>query len=305
MYQGLIIMNNELVQVSDFVSVLEIILLLIVSYIGTIIHEYIFIPGKTKFVKNIRVWLTVIMNFIICYSINPYIVDFNPRLILLPPLILGLLGNELALRLGTIKGSTSFIEYILGFFGIKNKLNKEERESLGINEHREVPTPIIKKDEEIKEEEPKDKQISLIKEGKSTKTPEKNLDTTEEIQMFNSYIEDESEISTKNTTILSSNINEDKTNEISQTAYILLNDIDSILLEYYDEADKNVFIEKYLNIKPRIKQFSKDFKKYEYLPVSTTLKISEIIDKERDMDIIYRKSVQISTDKENIDKTYD
>lgn len=296
-------MNSELVQVSDFVSILEIFLLLVVSYIGTIIHEYIFIPGKTKFIKNIRVWLTVIMNFIICYSINPYIVEINPRLILLPPLVLGLLGNELAVRLGTIKGSTSFIEYILGFFGIKNKLNKEERQNLGVEEHREIPKQIIKEEEteELKEEINTEKEKPNIQLNKKEIKKEKIIEETktEEYNALTSGYPSDNEQSEEkenaNSISMSKEVEEDL-KQLNQTAYIILNDIDAMILEYYDEENKDNFVNAYLIIKPKIRQFSKDFKQYDYLPINTTLKISEILDKERDIDKLYRQLVQVSED---------
>lgn len=279
-------MNNELLHVSDFLSVLEILLLFVVSYIGTIIHEYIFIPGKTKFIKNIRVWLTVIMNFIICYSINPYIIDLNPRLILLPPLVLGLLGNELAIRLGTIKGSTSFIEYILGFFGIKNKLTKEERESLGVEEHREIPNPILHKDEEESKTDNNESQNTKTHTNEKSITTEDNKEKISKIDL----------VKEKSSPIKVSITHEDQLTKINQQAYLILNEIDMLLLEYYEDLDKKTFISKYLKLKPKLKQFSKDFKKHEYLPLSTTLKISEILNKEKDIDKIYRLSVQTHSD---------
>lgn len=293
-------MNNELLQVSDFLSVLEIFLLLVVSYIGTIIHEYIFIPGKTKFIKNIRVWLTVIMNFIICYSINPYIIDLNPRLILLPPLVLGLLGNELAVRLGTIKGSTSFIEYILGFFGIKNKLSKDERETLGVNEHREMPKPILHKDEENSNTDEKVDTVDKKQEDVETKLKKEEKDIVTEnknskIDLVKAKYKKKEEKEVFDNFKLSEDTQE-QMKEINQQAYIILNELDNILLEYYEDLDKDTFVSKYLKLKPKLRQFNKDFKQYDYLPLSTTLKISEILDKERDIDKLYRQLVQTSSE---------
>lgn len=284
-------MNNELIQVSDFLSILELMLLFVVSYIGTIIHEYIFIPGPTRYIKNIRIWLTVVMNLIICYSINPYIININPRLILLPPLILGLLGNELALRLGTIKGSTSFIEYILGFFGIKNKLTKKEKRSLGLEEHREITLPI--------------------EHGTQIRGPTTNIEdnqSSKSIQVTKENINNIIDNKNKNFDIQENHFQisksaEEKLKDLNQMAYILLNEIDEMLLDYYEEENKDNFIKIYLKVRPKIKQFSKDFKQYEYLPLNTTLKISEILNKQKDIDTIYRTLTQISTVTENINQT--
>lgn len=279
-------MGNELVQLSDFISIVESVVLFIVLYIGSIVHEYFFIPGKTEFIKNPRIWLTVVMNFIICYSINPYIIEFNPRLILLPPLVLGLLGNELAVRMGTLSGSTSFIEYILGFFGIKNKLTKEEKESLGINEHREIPKPLlINKEEDKTEQEP---QKSVIEQDHTIlKKPDKKSE--------------QQSLNTQNTKQYTSDIsNTDQVKKLNQSAYILLNEIEVLLLDYCNDIEHSEFIKRYLTIKSKVQQFNKKFKTFEYLPLSTTIKISEILDKEKDLDRIYRQMFQHQAGEKNI-----
>lgn len=104
------------------ISIIEILLISTIAFIGAFIHEYISFIKKGKRV-TLMVWfnifITVIIDIIISVSINPFIISINPRLMLLPPLIIGLLGTELAMKLSTINGSTSFIEYILGFLKIK------------------------------------------------------------------------------------------------------------------------------------------------------------------------------------------
>lgn len=104
------------------ISIIEILLISTIAFIGAFIHEYISFIKKGKRV-TLMIWfnifVTVIIDIIISVSINPFIISINPRLMLLPPLIIGLLGTELAMKLSTINGSTSFIEYILGFLKIK------------------------------------------------------------------------------------------------------------------------------------------------------------------------------------------
>lgn len=104
------------------ISIIEILLISTIAFIGAFIHEYISFIKKGKRI-TLMVWfnifITVIIDIIISVSINPFIISINPRLMLLPPLIIGLLGTELAMKLSTINGSTSFIEYILGFLKIK------------------------------------------------------------------------------------------------------------------------------------------------------------------------------------------
>lgn len=104
------------------ISIIEILLISTIAFIGAFIHEYISFIKRGKRITLVvwfNIFITVIIDIIISASINPFIMSINTRLILLPPLIIGLLGTELAIKLSTINGSTSFIEYILGFLKIK------------------------------------------------------------------------------------------------------------------------------------------------------------------------------------------
>ena len=100
----------------------EILLVLGVSFVGASIHEYVFQSETYRsFFKNPNLWISTVVSSIICYTINPLISNLNPRLILLPPLLLGMTGMDLVKRLATPEGSSSLIEYIIGFFGVTNK----------------------------------------------------------------------------------------------------------------------------------------------------------------------------------------
>lgn len=103
-------------------AAMEILLVLGVSFIGATIHEYVFRSENHRpFFKNPNIWVSTVVSSIICYTINPLISNFNPRLMLLPPLLLGMAGMDLVKRLATPEGSSSLIEYVLGFFGVINK----------------------------------------------------------------------------------------------------------------------------------------------------------------------------------------
>lgn len=114
-------MEKLLVVSDDFMFEIEIIILtFIVSFIGSFTHEYLFGTSSNRHIlKNLNIYISTIISTIICYIIDPWILDFNVRLILLPPLLFGLMGMDLVKRLATIKGSTGLIEYILSFLGIR------------------------------------------------------------------------------------------------------------------------------------------------------------------------------------------
>lgn len=93
-----------------------------ITLICSCIHEYIFRTNEHyTFLTNKKIWISTFVTSIICFVLDPWIVDFNPRLALLPPLILGLSGMDLVNRLSTVKGNMTIIEYILSFVGIDRK----------------------------------------------------------------------------------------------------------------------------------------------------------------------------------------
>ena len=105
------------------ISFIETILILSISFIGAIIHESLDKSRKKKKAKPSQICLniiiTVFISMVFSLSIDPLICKINPRLILLPPLILSLLGIEFVSRMIHIESSFRLIEYIIGFFGIK------------------------------------------------------------------------------------------------------------------------------------------------------------------------------------------
>ena len=104
------------------VSIKELILIVIISFIGSLLHEYI-INVKKNNVRRIstistNISLTVFIDTLICLSIDQIIINISPRLILLPPLIIGLVGEELAESLTTLSSSTRLIAFIFSLFGV-------------------------------------------------------------------------------------------------------------------------------------------------------------------------------------------
>ena len=268
-------MNNELLSLGDFLSILEIFLTLIVSFVGAAVHEFIFTPGKTSILRNAHVWATVSVDFIICYSINPYIVSLNPRLILLPPLIIGLLGNELAIRMGTIKGSTSMIEYILGWFNIKR--NTTEEETTGVIDEPGVIHEESKK--QIKQEE--DEEPEVIENNHTINLDSETITLDDNVNANIDKFFSDKAVSLKY-----------DLDNMDNIVHFTLNELSDILIEYYSNQDTKEFLSNYYSMKLKIKNIIQTINHYRFIPITTSIKYAEIIKKEMEMDNIYNKITQ-------------
>ena len=258
-------MTNELLDIKDFVSVLEAVLIILVSFVGASVHEYIFGGVDKGFIKNPNVISTVVVVFIISYSINPLIVSFNPRFILLPPLILGLLGNELTKRLGTIKGSSSLIEYLLGFFSIKNKVDKHD--GLDELETKSKPETTSESKTEIKEDIISDADLEKIPE---VKKEEKKDEQTEETQKEESVMDID-----KRLDIILHNIERAKKS---------LNKKDRVT---NDNFNLNPFRDNYEIVKIDIALLKNGIKSMDKIAMSSALKLAEVLKKEEELDKLF------------------
>lgn len=261
-------MTNELLDIKDFVSVLEAVLIILVSFIGASVHEYIFGGVDKGFLKNPNVISTVVVVFIISYSINPLIVSFNPRFILLPPLILGLLGNELTKRMGTIKGSSSLIEYILGFFSIKNKVDKHD--GLDELEAKSKSTPSEPKSE-IKEDIISDADLEKIpefkkeEEKKDNKVKEKQEESNETVIDIDKRLD-----------IILHNIERAKKS---------LNKKDMVINNSNFNLDP--FRDHYEIVKIDIALLKNGIKDMDKIAITSALKLAEVLKKEEELDELF------------------
>ena len=110
------------------VSTLELVLIIVISFIASIMHEYMIsikrfhIDDKIEIINNII--MTVLIDTIICIAIDPLVAMVSHRLILIPPLILGLIGPQLLYYFSGISSTAKLIRYILSTLGIK-KFDKE------------------------------------------------------------------------------------------------------------------------------------------------------------------------------------
>lgn len=135
----------------------EIILMTVISFIGSLMHEYI-VSVKRDHIRKftvlfINIFITVLIDVIICISINQLILDISPRLVLLPPLIIGLVGKEFVEALTTLKASSRLIAFLFSLFGIGNnegiQSDDKEEDSQSEPEEEHVPTKA-EKQEKIK-----------------------------------------------------------------------------------------------------------------------------------------------------------
>jgi hypothetical protein len=132
----------------------EILMIFLVSLIGANIREYLFAREEGhRFFLSPQMWISTIISTFVCYCIDPWVISVSPRLVLLPPLILGLAGIDIARRLSSLKGITSLIEWVVGFFGIQNA--GHENGDKGIKDEEE-------KEEEKKEEQPSPQEDSMM-----------------------------------------------------------------------------------------------------------------------------------------------
>lgn len=113
-----------------FTDYIEILITTLISFIGSCIHEYVFTTNTSQsFLKNTKIWISTIVSVLICLSIDPWLIEYNIRLVLLPPLLLGLAGMDFVERLTTVKGSSKIIEYLLSFIGLKRDNDDDKEES--------------------------------------------------------------------------------------------------------------------------------------------------------------------------------
>ena len=107
------------------ISPLEILFISVISLMGSLIHRYVIRSDDYKNDSKLDIvidsFIVVTVDTIICISIDQFIVSISPRLILLPPLLLGLIGKELIEYMSEIGSSFKLIEYILSFIGIRRK----------------------------------------------------------------------------------------------------------------------------------------------------------------------------------------
>lgn len=125
----------------------ELFLMIGISFIGALLHEYIVSIKKNHIKKFItlstNIFISVLIDVITCISINQLILSISPRLVLLPPLIIGLVGKEFVETLTTLKASSRLIAFLFSLFGVGNNegiKSEDEKETEEESEEEHVPT---------------------------------------------------------------------------------------------------------------------------------------------------------------------
>jgi len=229
---------------------MEILLVLGVSFVGATIHEYVFQSEDHRpFFKNPNIWVSTVVSSIICYTINPLISDFNPRLMLLPPLLLGMTGMDLVKRLATPEGSSSLIEYILGFFGVTNKKTEG---SYGV-------PPTQAQEEESPE-------------------PEEGPSTNQETQQL--------VLSNHALPVLPSF---ESLMNLDNMVQDVLDKTSSLIMNYYAQRDKEAFLRGYTSVKANMETLKTHVLAHQFVPITTALKMSEILKKDEKLMQLYNE----------------
>lgn len=104
-------------------NIIEILLISTMAFLGSFFHRF------WQFIYNhhpitLNTWMAIFVNMliisVITYSFNPLLSTIHQRLILLPPLLMGLVGEELINKLIHIESSLGFIDWFLKYFKLKN-----------------------------------------------------------------------------------------------------------------------------------------------------------------------------------------
>ncbi len=230
--------------------VIEILLVLGVSFVGASIHEYVFQSETSRsFFKNPNLWISTIVSSIICYTINPLINGLNPRLILLPPLLLGMTGMDLVKRLTTPEGSSSLIEYIIGFFGVTNKKTDGR---YGIPPQQAQP------------ENPTEEETTTSPESES----QQHILPNSALPILPSF---------------------ESLMNLDHMVQSVLNEASVLIMDYYARRDKEDFLRRYTPTKTNMEMLKSHVLAHQFVPISTALKMSEILKKDEKLMQLYEE----------------
>ena len=265
----------ETFTISSATESAEILLVMIVSLIGASIHEYIFrsnTSAETGFLRNPKVWISGLVSSIICYAIDPWILEINPRLVLLPPLLLGLAGMDLVLRLSTLRGVSVFFEWILGFFQVTNAKNEDGGNGIP-GDDGEILHDEVEGRERHEQQQPIEPEI-VVEESPNSISSTANAQATIDGPVLPTAMFE-------------------KLMNLDQMVHSVLDSICNLVVMYYIGHDAEQFLRGYYTIKTNISIMQHTIKEYQLIPISTAIKLSEILKKETELDSVHKEVIEI------------
>ena len=144
-------MENGMYAVLHDIAIIEVLLVSGIAFIGAVIHEYtmsIDVYKRVTLKSWVNIAMSVVVSTILSLAINPFFFSNWPRLALLVPFFLGLLGTQLVTKFLTIHESFGFIEYLIRLFrSIKNGeplVTPSDSKDLGVVDEND-PDEILKK----------------------------------------------------------------------------------------------------------------------------------------------------------------
>lgn len=113
-------------------NIVEILLLSVLSFIGAFCNRFWqFLNHGTPI--TLRTWMVIFVNVIvvtvISISLNSFIMEINPRMMLLPPFLMSLVGDELFVKLMHINSSIEFIDWLLMTLKVKSESHDQSVQS--------------------------------------------------------------------------------------------------------------------------------------------------------------------------------
>lgn len=142
----------------DF-DVIEILLITTIAFIGAFVHrfwEFIYDQRPITFKTWIAIFTNVLIVTIISLAISPMVRVAHPRFILIPPLLMGLAGEELIHKLIHIDSSTKLLDWFLRLFKLRdtpleNPPERDDKLEKVKDNHKELLEKIIRIDNKIEE----------------------------------------------------------------------------------------------------------------------------------------------------------
>lgn len=260
----------------------EFIFLMVFSMLGVFIHEST--TRKVRlfpFLFTFDNYMVAFVVSIICFGIDPYISQISDRIIIVIPIILGMIGKEVLSRLLTLQGSTSLLEYVLGFFGI---INEAEKDNLGIDPSSNEECPVCHQNHHEHDNEKSSSPKQEEKEEKTTLQVSKPV-AQEPIaqENINAVLEPPP--------IVTSVSQYENYKDLDNMVHSSLDSICNLVVDYYARNDVEAFLRGYHTLNVSMEILNHKLAQKQTVPVPTVLKLFEIGKKQTEIDLIYNQII--------------